>query len=122
MTLSAHARPQPSDIRALPDSRAEALIRLMIADLGLPEPEVNLQVAADGATHLLALAWPQWLIDIEFRSDQEFPTGEQIRKHRRRHALKSRGWRIIEFADDELHNPKLVEARLSAAIVAATTT
>lgn len=92
------ARAAVARIRAGAESRPETLLRLLLVDAGLPEPEVNLTLReADG--RFLArvdLVYPRWRVGIEYDGEQHRQSTRQYDADmHRRERLTVAGWDIV---------------------------
>lgn len=112
--------------RALPllrtgvESPAESLVRLTIIDAGLPEPQTQCPVLAEGRLFSADLGYPQWRIAIEHEGSYHFEGGvEQARRDIERHeAMAAAGWIVLRTTAVDLRNPRNFIARLARAIEA----
>jgi hypothetical protein len=96
-------------------SRPETLLRLLIVGAGLPEPTLNSPVALeDGGYAYPDLAWPEFLIAIEYDgrwhdSAPGQPDADAVRHER----LVDVGWTVVRIRAGELFDqPFVVVARL----------
>ena len=76
------------------ESPKETRSRLVIVDAGLPEPVVQFEVWVDGVLRaVIDLAYPDWLIAIEYEGEHHLTDPEQWAKDiRRQELLESLGW------------------------------
>lgn len=100
------------------ESPKETETRLMVVNSGLPEPVVQHEVR-DG-TRLVAridLAYPQWLIAIEYEGDGHRTDKAQWRRDiARQRELEERGWVVIRLTQQDLDDPETFLARIRSAI------
>ncbi|MFC5821440.1 hypothetical protein [Nonomuraea harbinensis] len=101
-TLSGRAR----DVLTLADRRAasprESLLRMMLADCGLPRPAPQLRVTLPGDRHAcLDLGWEAYKVAVEY-DGREHHTTPADRRHdeSRREELRGLGWRIVVAGPD----------------------
>ncbi|MFD2349125.1 hypothetical protein ACFSTC_06615 [Nonomuraea ferruginea] len=101
-TLSGRAR----DVLTLADRRAasprESLLRMMLADCGLPRPAPQLRVTLPGGRHAcLDLGWEAYKVAVEY-DGREHHTTPADRRHdeSRREELRGLGWRIVVAGPD----------------------
>lgn len=86
-------------------SPRETLLRLLIADAGLPEPEINYWIYDDQGQFLAEsdLVYPEGKVVIEYEGDHHRTDLRQWRKDiARREALEDAGWRVIRVSADDL--------------------
>ena len=85
------------DVRSGADSPGETRSRLAIVAAGLPEPVVQHEVWLDGVLQaVLDLAYPEWMIDIEYEGEHHLTDPAQWAKDiRRQELLESLGWIVI---------------------------
>lgn len=86
------------------ESPQETRSRLAIVDGGLPEPVVQLEVWLDGVLRaVIDLAYPDWLIAIEYEGEHHLTDPAQWAKDIRRHELlESLGWIVIRVTKTDL--------------------
>ena len=113
--------------RALPlvdgraDSAMETLLRLLLVRAGLPLPQVNRDVVADGVWLARPdLSYPEQRIAIEYEGDHHRTDRRQWKRDKtRRRLLEDHGWLVIEVIDDDVYRtPELTVARVRAALAA----
>lgn len=104
-----------ADARVGSWSRPETLLRLLIVGAGLPEPTLNAPVALeDGGIAYPDLAWPEFMIAIEYDgrwhdSIAGQPDADAVRHER----LVDAGWIVVRIRAGELFDqPSVVVARL----------
>jgi hypothetical protein len=106
-------------VRPRTDSPRETLLRLVVLDAGFPEPQVNLEVATEGGTCWLDLAWLEEMIDLEFHGGHHFRgRGPKDDLYRRRR-LEALGWTVIEVTSADLRSPLSCLTVLASAFDAA---
>ncbi|MDR2454302.1 MAG: hypothetical protein LBD51_07140 [Bifidobacteriaceae bacterium] len=107
-------------VRARTDSPRETFARLIVIDLGFPEPEVNPKVLVDGRSFYLDGGWIEEKIDLEYHGRGHFddPRVAEGDVYRRR-ALLSANWVVIEVTNSDLYRPQAFAASLGAAFAAA---
>ena len=96
--------------RALPildagaESPPESWVRALLIDDGIPRPMCNLEVAVDGWTFRLDLAWPDRKVAVEYDGEEHHGPDQAGHDRWRRALLRKAGWTIIvvrkaDFAD-----------------------
>lgn len=101
------------------DSRMETLLRLLLVEAGLPEPEVNPPVAVDGGLTLHPdLLWARWRIVLEYEGDEHRADRRRFMGDiDRRERFEAAGWRVIRVvADDVFVHPEAFLARVRRVI------
>ena len=105
--------------RARVDSPKETKTRLLLVDAGLPEPEVNVEIA-DAAGRFLArvdLAWPAFRVCVEYEGDGHRTSQRQFRLDiTRRESLEDVGWRVVRATQDDLLDAPGLVWRVRAAL------
>jgi hypothetical protein len=115
----AAARQVVDSVRAGTDSPKETWLRLVVVDLGFPEPQVNPEVWIRGRHLWLDLAWLAYLIDLEFQGLRHFSDPERAKSDvYRRRDLETHNWIVVEVTSSDLYRPAGLAARLSAAFAA----
>lgn len=86
------------------ESPQETRSRLTIVDAGLPEPVLQLEVWVDGTRRaVIDLAYPDWLIAIEYEGEHHLTDPKQWAKDiRRQELLESLGWIVIRVTKADL--------------------
>lgn len=86
------------------ESPKETRSRLAIVDAGLPEPVVQLEVWVDGLLRaVIDLAYPEWLIAIEYEGEHHLTDPAQWAKDiSRQEMLESLGWIVIRITKTDL--------------------
>jgi very-short-patch-repair endonuclease len=105
-------------VRPATDSASETRLRLMLARAGLPEPVVNLEVDLPGYGQAFCdLAYPDWLVGIEYDGWQHQRDPEQFARDILRHeAFAAAGWRMVRVLFEHMATPDAVAARVRAAL------
>jgi hypothetical protein len=92
-------------VRPRVDSPAETRSRLLVVDYGLPEPIAGYVVTDELGERIDAvdLAWPQYLVIIEYDGDLHRTTRSKWRyDNRKRDDLRTLGWTVIVLTADDL--------------------
>ena len=80
------------------ESPMESRMRWRFIDGGLPPPELQVEVRADGRCHRLDTGWEESRLGAEFDGLEAHMTREQLDADRNRHNwLDERGWRLLHF-------------------------
>ncbi len=90
------------------DSWWESVVRLLLVEAGVPEPDVNQDVsAAGGWLSRPDLSWPGVEVAIEYDGDHHRTSKRQWRHDQaRRRVMRQHGWIVLELtADDVLVTP-----------------
>ncbi|MEN2738481.1 DUF559 domain-containing protein [Microbacterium sp. X-17] len=106
-------------IRTRSASRPESWMRLTLVDAGLPEPELNHDVVAEGEDlGCVDLAYPRLRVAIEYEGDHHRSDPVQwARDIRRYERLAAAGWLVIRVTRTDLFDdPRSVLARVRVAI------
>lgn len=115
---------QVRELLPLADGRAESPmeshVRLICIDAGLPAPIPQFEVLdrTGRPRYRLDLAWPAWLVAVEY-DGVEFHSGPRaVRRDLRRHGwLDEHGWRIVyATAEDVLRHPERLVRRIRLAL------
>jgi hypothetical protein len=98
----------------LTESPMETVCRLVIVDGGLPRPVAQHAIQFNKLTFVrLDLAYPQWLIGIEYEGDYHRDRTTFRKDITRYRTLEDMGWKIVRVtADDVLRKPDELVARL----------
>lgn len=109
-------------VRIGASSRPETWLRLTLVDAGLPEPLLAHEVR-DGRGAFIGrvdLAYPQWLIAIEYEGEHHLTDPAQWAKDIRRYErLAAEGWAVIRVTRDDLFgSPDAVVVRVRRAMAA----
>jgi len=111
------ARSWLTDPRA--ESPGETLVRFAIMRGGLPEPELQINVATASGDFWLDLGWSRWNFAIEFDGFVKYssPDGGTAadavfaEKHRQ-DALEKAGWKILRVTWTDLRDPVALANRI----------
>jgi len=103
-------------LRTRSESPKESVLRVIIVLAGLPEPECNSNIFdADGI--FLArgdLVYPDYKLLLEYQGDQHRTDRVQWRSDiRRLGRLEDAGWQVLQFTDDDLHDPAALVGRVA---------
>jgi very-short-patch-repair endonuclease len=113
------ARAAASRIREGAESRPESLLRLLLVDAGLPEPELQVSIT-DSAGRFLAradMAYPDWRVIVEYDGDQHRTSTEQYEKDVSRiESLTFAGWSVVRVRALGLRDPSTTHRRVAAAL------
>lgn len=103
-------------VRSRVRSPRETLLRLLIRDAGLPEPEINYWIYDDDGRFLTEsdLVYPREKVVLEYEGDHHRTDPVQWRKDiARREALEDAGWRVIRVSAEDLDRyPERLIARI----------
>lgn len=107
-------------VRAGAESRPETLLRLLLVDAGLPEPQLNL-VLTDPTGRFLGrvdMVYPEWRVVVEYDGDQHRTSSRQYdRDLSRLDAIRRAGWNVIRVRKFGLfERPDLTVAEVRAAL------
>lgn len=97
------------------DSRMETLLRLLLVEAGLPEPEINPPIVVDGGRTLHPdLLWAHWRIVLEYEGDEHRADRRRFMSDiERRERFEAAGWRVVRVvADDIFVHPEAFLARV----------
>ena len=97
----------------------ESHVRWDLMAVGLPEPEVNVDILDDHGTWLARgdLVYRRWKILVEYDGWQhERDAAQRQRDHLRREALEAAGWRIIVITVEDMRRPGTVVSRVRQAV------
>jgi hypothetical protein len=101
-------------------SPRETLLRLLLVDAGLPEPEINYRIYDEHGQFLTEsdLVYPEEKVVIEYEGDHHRTDIHQWRKDiARRESLEDAGWRVIRVSADDLDRyPDRLIARIRKAM------
>jgi hypothetical protein len=81
------------------------LLRLLLVDAGLPEPEINYWIYDDHGQFLAEsdLVYPEEKVVLEYEGDHHRTDAQQWRKDiARRESLEDAGWRVVRVSADDL--------------------
>lgn len=112
-------------LNALAESAGETRTRLIVAQLPLEPPELQVTLYVDGKEYRPDLAWRGVNLIVEFDGNTKYfdyatPTDEALVAEREREsALMEEGWRFIRIKWRHLQRPDEVKARVLAAYLSA---
>ncbi len=94
------------DARVGAESPQETRARLAIVAAGLPEPVVQFEVRVAGERRaVIDLAYPDWMVAIEYEGEHHLTDPTQWAKDiRRQELLESLGWIVIRVTKNDLRN------------------
>jgi very-short-patch-repair endonuclease len=106
------------------ESPGESRTRLIIADMDLPQPELQVELTVGGRVHRPDFLWEEQKLIVEFDGDYKYfaykPTREAVLDERKRERrLMEDGWRFVRLEWRDLANPGDVKRRIQAAFDAA---
>jgi very-short-patch-repair endonuclease len=87
------------------ESRPESLLRVLLLSGGLPQPQVNFPIHAQGVAFRADLAYPERRLAIEYQGDYHRDQGQWRADMSRRARLEELGWRVLEVNADDLRRP-----------------
>jgi very-short-patch-repair endonuclease len=113
-----------ADIDARAESAGETLTRLLVQDLNIPMPQLQVPVRSRGGSYRLDFAWPDLKVALEFDGDSKYfdyrPTPQVLlRERKRERELMEDGWVFVRLEWKDLFWPEQVEARIRAAFARA---
>ena len=105
-------------IRCGSDSAPETFLRLALADAGLPEPELQLQIVpGDRYSPAADLGYRRQMIAIQYDGGHHRTREQQSSDNRRDELFNAAGWRYFKFnADDLAENFRGAVKRVRAAL------
>jgi hypothetical protein len=108
-------------VRSGVDSRPETLLRLLLVEAGLPEPELGIEVDVGGGLMLHPdLAYPTWKVTFEYEGDGHRTDRKLWRRDiERRELFEAAGWRVIRVTGDDIVGAPDVFLRRVHRIIAA---
>ncbi|WP_146070308.1 type IV toxin-antitoxin system AbiEi family antitoxin domain-containing protein [Arthrobacter sp. GMC3] len=103
------------------ESPGESRTRLVIAEMNVPQPELQVQMMVRGAVYRPDFVWNEQKVIVEFDGKTKYfdykPTAEVLLAERRRESLlMEAGWRFVRFTWDDLRNPESMKRRLGAVL------
>ena len=119
------ARRVVNALNALSESAGETRTRLMIAELPIEQPELQVTIETSSGRYRVDFAWRAFRLILEFDGDTKYfdqaQTTEQalLEERERENALIEEGWRIIRVKWKHLNSPELLKARIMKAYLAA---
>lgn len=98
-------------------SPRETMTRLAIIDVGLPEPQLNLDVLDPhgGFLACLDLAYPELKVAIEYHG--QLHGAQYAADIERIERLRADGWIVIQVTSDTIRYPNIVARRVRAALL-----
>lgn len=98
------------------ESPPESWLRLELADLGFPRPEVNWSVRSVSGIELfrIDLAWPEQRIALEYNG-YAVHAGREIEDEQRASELRRRGWIVLVVTKADLRDSRELERTLREA-------
>lgn len=103
-------------LRARSESPRESVLRVIIVLAGLPEPECNYNIFDDAGRFLARgdLVYPEYKLLLEYQGDHHRTDRAQWRSDIRRVGrLEDNGWQVLQFTDDDLHDPAALVERIA---------
>ena len=96
-------------------SRPETLLRLMVLDSGIPEPELNLPLAHPSGRQLIPdLAWPAYRVAAEYNGIHHDLPEQRVHDLRRIDDFTDIGWMTVNVERTELfRHPDSAVARVA---------
>lgn len=106
------------------ESAGESRLRLVVADMDVPQPELQVRVQAAGSSYRLDAAWRDIKLALEFDGKTKYfdykRTDQAIFEERQREReLMEAGWTFLRVEWQDLENPELLERRILAAMATA---
>ncbi|WP_125610666.1 endonuclease domain-containing protein [Specibacter cremeus] len=103
------------------ESAGETRTRLVIAEMSVEQPELQVDLRAGGETYRPDFVWRRFKLIVEFDGDGKYfdyaPTADVLlRERRRENALIEAGWRFIRFTWDDLSDPAGMKRRIENAL------
>ncbi|MEX5301299.1 type IV toxin-antitoxin system AbiEi family antitoxin domain-containing protein [Kocuria sabuli] len=104
------------------ESVGETLARLMLAESGLPTPELQWVVRGRTGSYRVDFAWPECMLVLEFDGEVKYADpgtiATVIRAERRREVeIQEQGWTVLRIGwDDVVRTPHDTVARIEAAM------
>lgn len=85
--------------KRVPDSDFERMVQTLLADAGLPEPELQVEVRTDAGEFVarVDLAYPTWKIAIELDGRGHITDAAFESDPIRRNRLELEGWLVLDF-------------------------
>lgn len=118
------ARKALAAMNPLSESPGESRTRLLIAELPIEPPELQLKLQVKGREYRPDFAWRRIKLIVEFDGDTKYldfrPTAQAlIQERERENALMEAGWRFVRIKWHHLDSPDEVRASIMAAYQAA---
>lgn len=107
-------------LNALAESAGETRTRLIVLDLPIEQPELQIRLLIDGREYRPDFAWRVIKLILEFDGDVKYfgsASADEalVRERERENALIEDGWRIIRIKWKHLEQPEVVKVRILAA-------
>ena len=86
------------------ESPQETYLRLVLVRAGLPRPQTQVPVYADGGgvVAYLDMGWPELMVGVEYDGDHHRADRRQyVRDIRRRELLEERGWLVVRIVSED---------------------
>lgn len=104
-------------VRLGPESFPESMVRLVLTDSGLPEPELHPAVATEVGTLRPDGGWSDCRVAYEYEGDQHRTEKLQWDADiSRMDALVAAGWRVLRLTSRDLQQPELLCRRVGDAL------
>ncbi|MEV8183890.1 type IV toxin-antitoxin system AbiEi family antitoxin domain-containing protein [Specibacter sp. NPDC078692] len=103
------------------ESAGETRTRLVIVQMDIPMPSLQVELFVDGYVYRPDFLWEQQRLIVEFDGDTKYfdyrPTSEVLVEERKRERrLMEAGWKFVRFEWKDLANPEGMKRRILAAI------
>ncbi len=114
-----------NSLNALSESAGETRTRLILAELPIEQPELQVTLQTSSGTYRVNFAWQDIRLILEFDGDTKYfdhaQTTEQVllEERERENALIEDGWRFIRIKWKHLNNPEQLRDRIMKAYLAA---
>lgn len=114
------------DALSLSDGRAESpresWVRAHLMSLGVPRPEVNIDVFDESGRWIarVDMAWPSRRVILEYDGREFHGPEQQEHDHTRRERLRDAGWTVIVIRAEDVADMPLVASRIRRALGYAT--
>lgn len=118
------ARKAISAMNGLSESAGETRTRLVIAELPIEQPELQVSLDTVSGRYRVDFLWRAVRLILEFDGDTKYfdfkPTPAALVEEREReNALIEEGWRFVRVKWKDLNNPEMLKARIMKAYLAA---
>lgn len=102
-------------------SAKETQLRRLLVDAGLPEPEINGDIADDAGEWVAEcdLVFRAWKVAVEYEGEQHFEKRQGRKDVRKYELLRALGWTVVRVMQDDLADPEATAARVRSALFAA---
>ncbi|MDU0348846.1 hypothetical protein [Actinomyces sp. MRS3W] len=99
------------------ESPGESELRRILLATGLPQPDLQHRVVAEGNEYFLDLAWPDIMLDVEFDGALKYAGDDVVfQEGIRQDRLKRAGWQIVRFKTPALRDPEAVRRDVLGAV------